>query len=195
MTRRILFQFLALVAVAVSAVGVTKAYFSDQGNSTGNTFAAGALDLRLSDNNETAKDNISASIGANGMIPGGSTATGYIQLRNSGNINANHAEVAVVNSCSVADMAKYLRLVTLTYDGSTDELGQIADANTNGYKDLEDWANANSGQGLDNLPLTDLGTNHELSMTVQLDASAPNAYQGQNCTTTFTATLNQDTSQ
>ena len=47
MNKKILISLSVIAAVAVIAIGVTMAYFSDQETSTGNTFTAGELDLRF----------------------------------------------------------------------------------------------------------------------------------------------------
>ncbi len=191
---KFLWHFLLLAAVAGLAVGITKAYFSDQATSTNNTFAAGTLDLKLSDSDESIQDSVSASLGGSDMVPGGSPVSGSIKLRNSGSIPANHAEVAVTTTCSKAEMEKYLEITSLTYDGNG-ILSHVSDSNGNGYKDLADWEALNGGDGLDGLTLTDLNTDHPLSISIRLASDTPNDYQGESCVATFTATLNQSATQ
>lgn len=48
---KILMSFLAIALVSTAAFGATQAYFSDTETSTGNTFAAGTLDLNLDGGN------------------------------------------------------------------------------------------------------------------------------------------------
>ncbi|MDD5152496.1 MAG: TasA family protein [Candidatus Pacebacteria bacterium] len=45
--KRILLSLSVIAAVAIGAVGATRAYFSDTETSTGNTFTAGTLDITL----------------------------------------------------------------------------------------------------------------------------------------------------
>jgi len=47
MNKKILISLCTIVAVAAIVVGVTRAYFSDTETSTGNTFTAGELDLKV----------------------------------------------------------------------------------------------------------------------------------------------------
>ncbi len=73
----------------------TWAYFSDTGSSTGNTFSTGTLELKLSDNNETAQDNITASFGGTNLYPGQALTEQYIVVRNDGTIDAHHLDLTV----------------------------------------------------------------------------------------------------
>lgn len=45
--KRILVSLFVMAVVGISAVGLTRAYFSDTETSTGNTFSAGTLDLKV----------------------------------------------------------------------------------------------------------------------------------------------------
>ena len=74
----------ALLLVAAISAGVTKAYFSDIENSTGNTINAGTLDLTVDGKNPltTAKFNLS-------NFHPGSTAHGRYALRNIGSVDGN----------------------------------------------------------------------------------------------------------
>ena len=49
MNKRILISLSVIGAVAAFAIGGTIAYFSDVETSTGNTFSAGTLDLKIRD--------------------------------------------------------------------------------------------------------------------------------------------------
>ena len=193
--RRVLLSVLLIGLVSASAIGVTQAYFSDQGESSGNTFSAGTLDLKLSDSDESVADDVTATWSGNNMAPGGTPVVGTVQLRNSGSIPADHIEVTASNNCSEPDMDSYLEIVSASYDGGG-IWGMINDNNGNGYKDLDDLEQPDgSNTGLDNLLLADLGIDHPFSLQVRLHPSTPNNYQGKSCTTTFTFVLNQDASQ
>lgn len=184
--------FLAVTTLALVG-GVTYAFFSDTATSTGNTFSAGTLDLKLSDLNESVLDTISASWTGSDMAPGGSAVSGTVQLRNTGTVLANHAEVQAANTCTdvSGDMDEYLEITSLSYDGGS-ILGALADSNLNTYKDLNDLTVVNA---LDGLALADLNINHPFVMGVRLHSSTPDAYQGESCTSDLTFTLNQDTTQ
>ncbi len=193
--KRILFQLFLLISVAAVAVGVTRAYFSDQGASTNNTFAAGTLDLKLSDDNETVADSITESIGGSNMAPGGTPVTGIIKFRNSGTIVGHDLAIAVTNTCSATGMAKYLKLTKLIYGSNNLLTTALQDVNRNGILDLDDWASLNDGAGIEGLTLADLDVDHALTIGVQLDTSTPNTFQGQHCVVTIRGTLTQATPQ
>jgi len=194
--RRILASGLSIVSALAVMGGATFAFFSDTGTSSSNVFAAGSLDLQLSNDAVTYSDSVSATFGGTNMAPGQCLAADALNLKNSGTVAANHAEVAVSNLVTDAgnnanpDMDSYLRFQVLNYDGGSEIL--IADSNLNGYRDLADLQ---ASGGLDNLTLTDLNTNHALNVQVCLDGSAPSEIQADQVDSTFTVTLNQDVSQ
>lgn len=207
---RILLSLVTIFAVVASAIGVTLAYWSDSGQSTGNTFAAGTLDLKLSDTNETNADNVTVTWSGSAMTPGGSTVTGNLLVRNVGNPAADHVHFTVANTMteagsgvgtsSASPMDRNLRITGLSYDGSS-VVGYLSDVNGNGFIDLDDWENtASPGLGDHTgsvvptdgtLPLADLNTDHTLSLTVQLDSTSPDANQGDSAASVITATLHQ----
>lgn len=198
--KRILLSFLTIGLVSLVTIGATRAYFSDQGQNTGNTFSAGTLDLKLSDDDESDKDDISATWVANNMAPGDSVS-GSFYLENTGTVAGDHIEITTSNTVSDEpwDMDKQLEIVQMKYDKdgnhvfdpADDILTMVSDANGNGYPDLDDLESVT----LDNLALTDLNNYHEFFMEVKLHENAGNEYQGDQVTTTFTITLNQHASQ
>jgi len=203
-------SLLMITVVAAVAVGSTKAVWSDSGQSTGNTFQAGTLDLKLSDDNQTDLDTVTVTWAGSGMLPGGSGATATLNLKNVGSPAADHVHFSVANSitedtslvgaASVDLITKHLQVTSLTYDG-TDirSFNLIPDSNANNYLDLADMAAAGSigmstGLLTDNPPklvLNDLDTDHPLVMTVRLNSDSPDENQGDLNTMTVTATLHQ----
>ncbi len=192
MNTRILLSSVSIFASLALAVGATFAFFSDEGTSNDNVFAAGTLDLKLSDDTpETDQDDVTASFGGTALSPGDSVS-GQLRLKNTGTIAADHAEVAVVNTNSdlSTPLDEVLEITTLDYD-SLSVLSQLSDNNGNGWIDLDDL----EALGLDNLALTDLATNHPLDLTVTFRSDADNSYQGDSVDSDWTITLNQDSSQ
>lgn len=189
--KKIIASLFIIGLMAGIGIGVTRAYFSNEGTNTGNIFAAGTLDLKLSDTDETAQDNIAASWVGSNMAPGGPAVLGSLTLKNTGTIQGNHLEITTGNNCDdpSGDMDKYLEITSLLYDGGS-ILGTVSNSNGNGWKDLDDLEAA----GLDNLTLTDFG-NHTLSMEVKLNENIDDNYQGKSCSSIFTFTLNQHSSQ
>ena len=81
------------IALVVMLAGAgTLAYFSDTETSTGNTFADGTMDLKISDGNESWGDGVTATWTLSDMKPG-DTVSGWVALDAVGSISANHAEI------------------------------------------------------------------------------------------------------
>lgn len=197
---RILLSLALIGAAAALVIGATFAFFSDQGTSNDNIFSSGTLDLKLSDDTpETDQDNVTASFGGSNLAPGqcipSATTSAQLRAKNSGTINGDHIEITVVNTVTDVgtdstplDMDAFLRLDLFDYDGNP--ISQ-ADTNGNGIFDLDDL----EANGVDNLPLTDTATDHNIDLRVCFDSSAGNALQGDSVDSDWTVTLNQDASQ
>ena len=212
--RKLLLSMLATFLVIGLVGASTFAWFQDTETSTGNTFSAGTMDLKVSDWNEGFGDGVSATWTMSNMTPGVTTVGPFsVSLQNSGSIAANHVEISFSHSIDeatnpvesdtnpnsvAADLAKWIEITSITYtDGFS---GTLTDANGNGFLDLDDltWAvNAAEGGPLDNLfppPPNSSGT-RTFQMTLKFNAGATNDIQGDILTTTVTFTLNQDSSQ
>jgi len=204
--KKILVSAISIVTALSMMGAATFAYFSDTGTSSNNTFSTGTLDLKLSDaavnggTLETDQDSVTSSFGSGALVPGSCTGNQTLTLKNTGTVAADHAEVHLANSVTdtgsnaTPDMDSYLRINLLTYD-AVDVSGQIIDqgGDGNSFIDLADWAATSAA--LDNLSLTNLNTGHPLVLDVCLDASAPNEIQADSVLSTFTADLNQNSSQ
>lgn len=199
MNKRILLSSVSLFSSLALVTGATFAFFSDVGTSTGNVFAAGSFDLLLSDGDQTDVDDVTATWSGTNMAPGGTAIDATLKLKNGGTVAGDNVHVALANVVSqpADDMDKYLKITTLEYD-SVNILPLITESNANGFADLEDWAalaGTHTIPGSIQLGLTDTGVDHNLHMIVQLDATAPNAIEGDSVTSTFTATLHQGAGQ
>lgn len=203
-------SLMMIIVVAAVAVGSTKAVWSDSGQSTGNTFQAGTLDLKLSDDNDTDLDTVTVTWAGAGMLPGGAGASATLNLKNVGSPAADHVHFSVVNNItedatlagagSTDLITKHLEVTSLTYDNTNIlSFNLIPDSNANNYLDLADLAVAgqigtSTGLLTDNPPklvLNNLNSNHPLVMTVRLNSDSPNENQGDLNTMTLTATLHQ----
>jgi hypothetical protein len=192
-------------------MGAAFASFQDTGTSTGNTFTAGTLDLKLTDDNEGLADGVTSSWTMSNMTPGLSSVTNGVTLKNTGSVAANHVKISFVNtiqdtpdlasdtnwSSVPADMAKWLQIILMSYDGVT-FLGlgstpghQLIDTNSNGFIDLDDVTNPANEAALSNLlaPLPNSVGSETLSMHIMFNAGATNDIQGDTLTTTVTFTL------
>jgi spore coat-associated protein N len=221
---------ISLIAVIVCAgmVGSTLAYFTDVETSTGNTFTAGTLDLQIKDNSmwdpDPWGDGVDQTWVMANMIPGVSTVTNYVALRNTGSIAEDHVEISFDNAIDeqtappgsnpvesdsnpaseARDLAEWLQVTSMLYSGidlkTVIEATPGYDVNSNGWLDLDDLARSPAiiadGGPLDNLtPPRLTGGEASLHMTVKFNAGATNDIQGDTLITTVYFTLNQVASQ
>lgn len=209
MRKKIVLLALALFVVAALAGTGTWAYFSDTEASTGNTFSAGTLDLKVKDGGLYWTDGIATAEWALSNMKPGDTAYGSIDFKNFGSVYANHMEITCdytitdppgpesdAQENTPADaMAGKMVIDEMTYTyGNTEVncLPLIADANGNGAKDLYDL----KAGGVDNLPLLSSGIQGaRLDMVVKFAEDAGNEFQGDILNLTMVFTMNQDASQ
>jgi len=190
---------------------VTFAYFSDIETSTGNTFTAGTLDLKVSDSDETTfKDGVTATWTVSDIKPGDTLGPHSVWLRNFGTVEGDHVEIKCINVVtdppgpesdteeSTTDMDKAMKIIYLGYNG-TNLLSILTDLNSNGIIDLDDFENWNGGEGFDNItpvPAANQAYQTTLTMELQFDPIlGDNDYQGDTLTVTILFTLNQHSSQ
>ena len=215
MRKKLLLLTVALFLVAGMAGAGTFAYFTDTEASTGNTFTAGTMDLKVGDADQGFGDGVSATWTMSNMQPGVTTVGPLsVNLQNSGTIAADHVEISFSHSIDEAtnpvesdtdpnstpgEMARWIEITLMTYNG-TDFVDGYTDANGNGWFDLEDVTLSpytDVGDPLDALPAP--GPNgagiRSLTMALKFRTEAPNDIQGDILTTTVTFTLNQDASQ
>jgi spore coat-associated protein N len=220
--KKILLSILAII-VALGVIGGAFAYFQDTETSSGNTFTAGTMDLKLTDNNETTPvDGVHVTWSMTNMAPGitGSGLYG-VTLYNTGTIEADHVEISfsheIIDTPDVesdtnpsslpGDLARWIQINTMGYDGLVDDFtvlfaGNMGlyDSNGNGFFDLEDltmspWSD--EGGPLDNLPPPGANSSYtrSLQMNLKFNAGATDDIQGDTLITTVTFTLNQDADQ
>ena len=200
-------------ATGALLVGATYAFFSDQGTSSNNIFNSGSLDMKLTDANETALDNVSGTWGL-ASAPG-DTFSGDLEIKNSGSVNANHVElqfdntvteaVSAPGSTATIPMDRVIEITVLDWDsdgdGSVDTnlLTGLTDINGNGIIDLDDFENRNVDGSVDFDNVSFSGTqsaNHKLHMVGRLSPTlAVDQHQGDSVNMSLTATMNQDISQ
>jgi predicted ribosomally synthesized peptide with SipW-like signal peptide len=217
--KRLLLSVLAIFLV-IGLVGAgTFAWFQDTETSTGNTFTAGTLDLKVADGNEGFGDGVSATWNMSNMAPGVAFVGPFsVGLQNSGSVAANHVEISFSHNITdtpgvesdtnpnsaPADLARWIQIISMSYNGVTwvspGVTHNLTDLNGNGFLDLEDvtlGANAAEGGPLDNLPppLPNSVGFRAFAMTLRFNAGATNDIQGDILTTTVIFTLNQHSSQ
>jgi len=81
--KKILFSLLTIALVGGAAAGATKAYFSDTETSTGNTFTAGTLDLKVNGGDDV----LPMTWTANTMVPGTTYNAGTVEVKNTGSVS------------------------------------------------------------------------------------------------------------
>lgn len=110
-----------LVFIGAIAVGATGAFFSDTAVSTGNTFAAGTLALKLSNNesgNGGYNDSVSSTWNFNGMAPGGTPSEDTVWLKNSGVIDGQDIGIKLATTTStLSNTGRQMRITKMTIDG------------------------------------------------------------------------------
>lgn len=146
---KILLSLLTIALVSVVAVGATRAYFSDTETSTGNTFTAGTLDLKLSDANEDWSNGVTSTwVSPSNWAPGQEVKTS-IFLKNTGTIPAEAVYANWKNLVDPNGMANYIEVTWLS-----DSTG-IATNNIGPFRTRYD-AIANGGNNDGKLSLTEL---------------------------------------
>lgn len=181
MNKNIMLSMISVFVVLSLVAGGTYAYFSNSAISTINVFASGTLDLKLANGSASFSDNVTASFGGAALSPNSCLPVSVLNIKNTGTVASNHIDITATNTNNA--FAAYLRLKSVTLDGAD---VAIADTNSNGFIDLQDFASG----GIINKSLTDFMA-HPFSMEVCLDASAGNAQQGQTNTLEMTFFLDQ----
>jgi predicted ribosomally synthesized peptide with SipW-like signal peptide len=192
-----IFGLSLVLILVVGIIGVaTFAYFTDNDNSSGNSFVSGTLELKT-DN----LDGVTQTLYATGMSPGATVGPSNITLKNVGTVNG--ATLDIVFSYTESDgspntinetadqTAAVIQVLTLEYDGhnllDTSFTPHVTDTNGNGYIDIYDLKNAN----LTGLPGLDAGVSKNFDISVRLKSDIGNDFQGDGITITMTFTLKQ----
>jgi predicted ribosomally synthesized peptide with SipW-like signal peptide len=180
--KKILGLTIAAVLVMGLVGGGTWAYFSDTETSSGNSFAAGTLDLGLdTDSGQDPTGSISSTFTASGWAPG-ETNNGTIYVNNEGSIDMTaltitftHGSITDGTPTTVDDydatndtdnLTKMIKATTVTWGGSTESTLQ--------GKTLEEL------QGLGAHSLGTLDANNEKALFIDwtFDSTATNGCQG-----------------
>lgn len=189
--RRLALSMLVVVLAVGWIMVVGWAYFGDTEMTSGRTFAAANLDLKIREGvggDETQwADGVSATWGATNMRPG-DEISGSVDLKSSGSARGSSLQVRASNTVEGnPDMDGMLEIASLTLsDGDTvdDVKALIPDFNGNGWKDLDD---------LESTPVTlpwGAGSGvRTWEMRLRFHPSAGNSYQGGTVTSTLSFVL------
>lgn len=213
---------LALVgALAMLGVG-TFAWYSDAATTEESAFTSGILNLQIKDNGladpDPWGDSVNLTWVMDNMVPGETSATNTVTLRNVGTVPADHVDLRFSHVIDEStnpvesdtdpasdwrDLARWIEITDMVYDGvplRTRCTGAAGwDVNGNGWLDLEDVASppiaADSGP-LDALPAPEaVGGEVAFAMTLSFRPEATDDVQGDILISTVTFTLNQHRNQ
>jgi len=193
--------------VAMLAGAGTYAYFSDMGKSTGNTFTAGTMDLKIRDQDEGWKDGVTATWTVSGMKPGDEFPFPdpiAVGLGWTGTVTPSSLEItcdySVVEespqtpsdtdpytNLNPDKMAKQMIITRFKYNG-TDYVGSIVDFDLDGKKTFYDLKNS-PVTGLPVPVVADGAMFFRLS--VKFSEEAGNDFQGDTFNLTMMFTLKQ----
>ncbi|MGB9903868.1 MAG: TasA family protein [Desulfotomaculales bacterium] len=190
MKKKIFASMFMIALMAALVGGATFAYFNDTETSTGNSFAAGTLDLKL----DGGDDNV-VKFTASNLAPGQS-GKGTWTIRNAGNINGfvDLTGITVVNTGATPGTSEFA-------DGSGDlganmNVRLFIDANGNGDYDTGDTEIYNgplnsiaSDYNL-NLPLNS-GETKYIGLAWNIPGTVGNSIQGDSVSFSMTFSLEQ----
>lgn len=168
--KRNIILIILMASVLTISTGAVYAYFSAISSSVNNIFASGKMEMKISKDNSTYADSVTAAFGGTGLMPGTCLNPGTIYVKNTGSIAGNHIDITATNTNP--SLAAFLKLETFTYDGAS---VSVQDANSNGFADLGDLQT----KGANNLSLTDKNVSHTVVMKICLDTNAGNEQQDQ----------------
>ena len=191
--RRTLTAIVLIGIVVILAGAGTYAYFSSTKTSTGNTFTAGTLDLKLIDWNElTWRDGVTATWTATNMAPGDTFPfdVEFVGLGRTGTVTPSSLEI----TCNYSDtsshpdaMAKQMIITRFKYNG-TDYLYRIVDVDGDGQKTFYDLKNS----PVTGLPIPVVADGAMFfRLSVKFSEEAGNEFQGDTFNLTMIFTLKQ----
>lgn len=123
--KQVLLALGMIVFVGAVVANGTGAFFSDTASATGNTFAAGTLELRIAqDSNGNPvngwEETQNASWSFTNMTPGGDEVTDAVWLRNTGSVDGLRLGVAMANpAATVPGLGKQMRITEMTLGGNS----------------------------------------------------------------------------
>jgi len=119
--KKIIVSLAIIGIVAGVTLGVTGAWWTDQGVSKNQSFHSGTLSLKLS-NSSTGdyRDNVWNTWNVDDMTPGGTPYESTLYIKNTGSVNTDWLKFAVTNhNPSGLSMDKRMRITKLEYAGKS----------------------------------------------------------------------------
>ena len=181
-----------ILMLVVGITGVaTYAYFTDNANSSGNSFVSGTVDLKT-DN----LDGVTQTLYATGMSPGATVGPSTITLKNVGTVNGTNLDIVFsytesdgnpnIVDKTADEVAAMIEVVTLDYGGSS-LLGSIGAFNGNGYKDVY-GLKSSTFTGLSGI---NASTTKNFDISVRLRSETGSDFQADGINMTMTFMLRQ----
>jgi len=115
--RKILISLAIIGIVSGITLGITGAWWSDQGVSNNQSFVSGNLNLRLSNDGSSWGDNVSNTWNVSKMAPGGTPYESTLYMKNIGSVNADYLKFTLKNYPNPAGMDRVMRITKLEYAG------------------------------------------------------------------------------
>ena len=115
--KKILISLAIIGIVAGATLGITGAWWSDQGVSANQSFHAGSLNLRLSNNGSNWGDDVTNTWDVSSMAPGDTPYVSSLYMKNNASINADYLKFTLKNNPNPAGMDKVMRITELSYAG------------------------------------------------------------------------------
>jgi len=127
--KKILLSLAIIGIVGGITLGITGAFWTDQGVSANQSFHSGTLDLRLSNSaNSGYGDDVINTWSIDKMTPGGAAYESILYMKNKGSVNADYLDFTVQNKPSIVGMDKQMKITKLTYAGEdllANEVGAV----------------------------------------------------------------------
>jgi predicted ribosomally synthesized peptide with SipW-like signal peptide len=199
LNKKMLLSVLVIGCIATVASAGTWAYFSDTETSTGNTFAAGTLDMSLSDDNENGGSVVATWKSPENYKPG-DTFENTLKFTNTGTIDAHHIyfytegllhnangdSSNLMNDIIITSIMERFNGVTTTNYAPTIEQ-QVG--NRDGVLTLAEFCNWRAGYYTfddqshldDDVIAGGDQQDYDFILGFKFDENADNTYQGDNC--------------
>jgi len=130
--KKILLSLAIIGIVAGVTLGMTGAWWTDQGQSTNQSFHSGSLNLRLSNNGTSWSDSVTNTWNVSSMTPGGTPYVSTLYMKNAGSVDADYLKFTLKTTPNPSGMDKVMRITELKYKGESLLTGG-AGANLNDY--------------------------------------------------------------
>ncbi len=119
--KKIIISLAVIGIVAGITLGITGAFWTDQGVSENQSFVSGNLNLRLSNDGTSGSwdDNVTQTWDVQNMTPGGTPYVSTLYMKNNGSVNADYLKFTLKNTPTPGGMDKKMRITQLDYAGKS----------------------------------------------------------------------------